>query len=267
MVQLIFIVVLLGIVEGLTEFIPVSSTGHLIVVEGLLRKVFGLELDLPHSFEVAIQLGAILSVLWLFPERFTAVFDRKTGGFRGGRAIMIYALACFPVLALGAGFHHYIKEQLFSVTTVAWALIVGGFLLIWAERVGQPRKNSIDEITPVDAMKIGVVQCLALWPGMSRSGSTIFAGRLLGLDRVVSAEFSFIIAVPVISAAVVYDLYKDVLANGFGGIGYSILGGIVSYFVALKSIRFFIGAMKKVSLIPFAAYRIALGVGLILLFR
>jgi undecaprenyl-diphosphatase len=262
--MIILVVVLLGVVEGLTEFIPVSSTGHLIIAEYFLKQMFGTVPSLPASFEVAIQLGAILAVVRLYPQRFFEVFKSTPGVFSGARAISIYFLSCFPVLIMGALFHSTIKEQLFSVSTVAWALIVGGVLLLVAERMGGISRRSVEEITFRDALIVGVVQCLALWPGMSRSGSTLFAGRLLGIEKRVAAEFSFMIAVPVIAAAVFYDLYKDVALNGLGGLHYSLLGGVVAYFVAVRSMRWFVALLGRVSLIPFASYRFFIG-GLLLL--
>lgn len=259
------VVILLGVVEGLTEFIPVSSTGHLIIAEEFLKRWLGAVPGLPASFEVAIQLGAILAVVRLYPQRFFGIFVNQPGGFGGLKAIFTYALACFPVLALGAVCHSYIKANLFSVHTVAWALIVGAVLLVVAEKMGRVSRRSIDEITYRDAFIIGIIQCLALWPGMSRSGSTIFAGRMLGVEKQVAAEFSFIIAVPVIAAAVFFDIYKDVAANGFDGLPLSMLGGVVAYFIAVLSMRWFVVLLGKFSLVPFAAYRLIVGSILLLL--
>ena len=263
MFELFLIVIILGIVEGVTEFLPVSSTGHLIIVADFLSS-WGANVKLPESFEVAIQLGAILAVVVTYPHRFFGVFDLKGVGFKGWRAIGIFALTCAPVLAMGAFLHSFIKAKLFSVSVVAAGLIVGGVLLIWAERFSAAKKNLMEQVTFLDAIKIGVFQCLALWPGMSRAGSTIFAARVVGLDRALAAELSFVVAVPVISAAVIYDLYKDVAVNGFAGIEWSLLGGIVSFFVALISIKFFVGVLQRFSLVPFAIYRILLGSALLL---
>lgn len=265
MIVPLLVAVFLGVVEGLTEFIPVSSTGHLIIAEDFLRRALGTAPSLPPSFEVAIQLGAILAVLKLYPGRFWGVLNFSSGdGFKGWRAMGIYSLACFPALTLGAMFHSTIKEHLFSVRTVAWALIVGGFLLILAERLSKVRCRTVDRISFRDALTIGVIQCLALWPGMSRSGSTIFAGRIVGLEKSVAAEFSFIIAVPVISAAVLYDLYKDLSANGLSGLHLSFVGGAVAYVIALYSMRWFVEFLGRVSLVPFAIYRFIVG-GVLLL--
>ena len=198
----------LGIIEGLTEFVPVSSTGHLILF-GHLLDFHG---QTAATFEIFIQLGAILAVVYLYFQHFLSLFrfDTDQTGLRGFRGMQIFAVACLPIYVLGFLLHEYIKQVLFSPLTVAIALILGGLVMIVVERREQKvRVTSLDQISLRQAFVIGIAQCFALWPGMSRSGSTIVGGMLIGLDRVVAAEFSFLVAVPVMVVAVGYDTLKS----------------------------------------------------------
>lgn len=268
--------IILGIIEGLTEFIPVSSTGHMIIVADWLK----FKGDTAATFEIFIQLGAILAVVVLYKERFQALtkgtaplggrpHTESMSGFEGIKKIVI---ACIPAFILGFLFHSIIKEHLFSVITVAWALIVGGVAMIVIERrlgsqVDEEVKQShdqLDQITTKQALQIGLFQCFALWPGMSRSASTIIGGLLSGVSRVAAAEFSFIIAVPVMCAAVGYDLLKSASAIAVSDLSFFAIGFIVSFFVAILAIKFFIGLLKRFTLAPFGWYRIVLGALLLL---
>lgn len=253
----IYIAIILGIIEGLTEFIPVSSTGHMIIVGDWLK----FKSDTAATFEIFIQLGAILAVVVLYRQRFLSLFDKKASGLSGTDGIKKIAIACIPAFILGFLFHSIIKEHLFSVTTVAWALIVGGVVMIVVERRldGGSSSKDLDFITPRQALKIGLFQCFALWPGMSRSASTIIGGLLCGVSRVAAAEFSFIIAVPVMCAAVGYDLLKSASQIAVSDISFFAVGFIVSFFVAVIAIKFFIELLKRFTLVPFGWYRIALG--------
>lgn len=254
----IFHAIILGIVEGITEFIPVSSTGHLIITSHLL----GLSGEKVKSFEVFIQLGAILSVVFLYWQRFTGLLDfTKTKPFSGFQAIQKIAVACIPCFVLGAMFHSYIKQHLFSVTTVAAALVVGAILMIVAERkVKVSGVDKLEDVSLKQAFVIGIFQCLALWPGMSRSASTIIGGLFQHIDRKVVAEFSFIVAVPVMFAATLKDLYEALPILNSGDMPVFAVGFIVSFIVALLAIKWFINFLGRSTLIPFAVYRIIAGV-------
>lgn len=258
-------VILLGILEGLTEFLPVSSTGHLVLLETMLET--GLSEADEATFSIFIQLGAILAIVFLYPERFKKLFAFQGSNgiaiqsFTGVQGLMKLAIACFPVLFCGLLFHSIIKEVLLSPVPVAVALAVGGAAMIVLDRPGRRvTKESIEDLTYLDCLLIGVTQCLALWPGMSRSGSTIIGGMLLGASRLVAAEFSFFVAVPVMCAAVGYDLLKtwqDLSSSVF--VPFSI-GFIVSFVVAVLAVKFFIALLDRWSLRPFGYYRIVLGV-------
>lgn len=267
--MLILKAVLLGIVEGLTEFIPVSSTGHLI----LFGRAIGFEGALADSFDIFIQLGAILAALVLYFPRFTGLLDLRNSWrnpdkkFRGWDGIFSLFLACLPAFVAGALLHGFIKEYLFSPVPVAIALIVGGLALIWLEnrQPARARQSELTEIRPLQCLGVGVFQCLALWPGMSRSGATIIGGMLLGLQRRTAAEFSFIVAVPVMFAAVSYDLLKSVKLLSPSELPVFAVGFVVSFIVALLAIRFFIALLDRLTLKPFGWYRVALGIAVLLL--
>lgn len=257
----IFTGVVLGIVEGLTEYIPVSSTGHLILI-GNFIKFTGPVAD---TFEIFIQFGCILAVLVLYLKRFLGLFDfSRRDGFSGKPGILKITLACIPAFIFGYLFHKQIKELLFSPRPVAWALIVGGLLMILVERV-KPKVTalSLAQISPFKALLIGICQCLSLWPGMSRSGSTIMGGMIFGLDRKVAAEFSFIVAVPVMTAAVAHDLLKSISFLHQEQITLFASGFLVSFVAGLGAIRLFLRLLSSVTLVPFAIYRIIVG-GLVL---
>lgn len=254
----LFIAFVLGIVEGLTEFLPISSTGHLILVGHALE----FQGERAHVFEVFIQLGAILAVVWLYPKRFTGLFDfaAKDHGFRGIAAIQKLALVSLPALLLGFLFHKTIKAELFGPLPVAVALIVGGLVLIVIERLFPPKAGiPIEAVTPRQCLIIGIFQCLSLWPGMSRSGSTIVGGIVCGLHRTVAAEFSFLAAVPIMCAAVTYDMYKHLGHLSLGDFPVFAVGFLVAFLSALLAIRFMIALLGKFSLQGFGVYRVALG--------
>jgi len=253
-----FDAIILGVVEGITEFIPVSSTGHLIITSYFL----GLSGEKISSFEVFIQLGAILAVIFLFKERLLNIFNfEKSPGsnFRGFEAIKKIAVACLPCFVLGALCHGYIKRNLFSINYVIAALVVGAILMLIAEKHTSQNKvetNDLEQITTRQALIIGLFQCLALWPGMSRSASTIVGGLFQKIDRRLAAEFSFIVAVPVMFAATAKDLIETLPILTIGDVPFFATGFIVSFIVALLSIKWFIGFLGKYTLKPFAVYRV-----------
>ncbi len=258
----IWLAIVLGIIEGLTEFIPVSSTGHLIVAGHLLNFTD----EAASTFEVFIQLGAILAVIVFYRRTFVslAVFQKdgnESGQFAGLRGISILCIASLPALFLGAILHSSIKQYLFSVSTVAWALIIGGFVMLIIERLPLLVKTKeFEDISFSQALKIGLFQCFALWPGMSRSASTIIGGMICNLSKEAAAKFSFIIAVPIMFAAVGYDLLKNISLLTSDKLPWFGIGFLVSFIVALISIKFFLYALQKIGLWGFGIYRILLGI-------
>lgn len=253
-------VILLGIIEGLTEFIPVSSTGHLV----LLSNWIGFEGGNHGTFEIFIQLGAILAVVVLYSERFFGLLDFKGNNanaeFRGLKGLFRLALVSAPIMVVGLVFYDQIKA-LMRPETVAVALIVGGVLMILLDRATrQVRFDRVEQLTPQRCLFIGIFQCLALWPGMSRSGSTIIGGLILGCHRKLAAEFSFLAAVPVMVAAVGYELYKSASTLTSADILPFAVGFIVSFIVAIAAVKTFIKLLGSMTLRPFGYYRIALGV-------
>lgn len=247
---------LLGFVEGLTEFLPVSSTGHLILVGQLV----GFTGEKAASFEIIIQLGAILSVVVLYWRRFWWLLSPKPlHPFSGMRGLWLLFLTSIPASVVGLLTHKYIVGYLFGPVTVALALAVGAIMIFIVERRHKrDRYYELDEMTPGLAFGIGCFQCLALWPGFSRSASTIMGGMLLGAKRSLAAEYSFIAAVPIMFAATLYDFYKSAALFSREDLGILALGFVVSFITALLAVKVFIVMVKRVSLIPFAWYRLLL---------
>lgn len=251
----------LGIVEGLTEYLPVSSTGHLIVAGNLLD----FSGEKASAFEVFIQLGAILAVVVLYWKRFTGLIpfngensgERK--GFSGWKGLALLALTTFPALIAGLLAHRAIKTYLFSPMTVAWALGIGGIGIILAEKFKPDSVvDDLDGLTYRQALTVGLFQCIALWPGMSRSASTIVGGLFSGLDRKTAAEYSFLAAVPVMIAATSYDLYKEWHLLQFSDLGFFAVGFVISFIFAALAVKTFISLVQRWSLAPYAWYRIAI---------
>jgi undecaprenyl-diphosphatase len=259
-VDALAIAVVLGIVEGLTEFIPVSSTGHLILVGHL----FGFVGDKAASFEVAIQLGAVLSVVFLYWRRFLDLIPTRSAkthfhsALNGWSGILRIALATLPALIVGFLARHTIKEQLFTPLAVTWALAVGGVAILLAEKfVSRRRSYSLETLTLTQALGVGLFQVLSLWPGTSRAAATIVGGMLVGLERKGAAEFSFLIAVPIMFAATGYELIKMHTAFGAQDLLQFGVGFGVSFLVALFAVKGFVSFLSRGSLAPFAWYRIA----------
>lgn len=257
--------IVLGVIEGLTEFIPVSSTGHLILTSKLLQ--FNSALD--GTFEIFIQLGAILAVVALYPRRFTGLIPQKLqpeeSEFTGTSGLLKLFLACIPAFILGFLFHSTIKEWLFHPLPVAAALIAGGVIMVLIERREKnPDFNTVESLPYRTCFLIGVFQCLALWPGMSRSAATIIGGMILGLHRKVAAEFSFLVAVPVMTAAVGYDFLKSYSALDQEHLFLLGIGFFVSFGTAIVAVKFFITLLQRMTLAPFGYYRIILGILVIL---
>jgi undecaprenyl-diphosphatase len=256
---LIFVAVVLGIVQGSTEFIPVSSSGHLIIVGDLL----GFKGEASKCFDIFIQLGSILAVLILYWDRFAGLFSFKTSdgtpatGFRGKNEWILLILTTLPALFFGALLHKAIKAHLFNPVTVVLALAVGAVAIILVEKF-KPKSatQSLDTITYKQALMIGFFQCIAMWPGMSRSACTIMGGMIFKLDRKVAAEYSFLAAVPVMFAATLLDLFKARHDLVRADIPYFTVGFIVSMIVAGIAVKTFIALLQRWTLVPFAIYRL-----------
>jgi undecaprenyl-diphosphatase len=254
-----WIAVILGIVEGLTEFLPVSSTGHLIIAGDLLNFTG----EKAASFEVFIQLGAILAVVVLYWQRFVGLIPKNgfnlngSDGFNGYQGLLLLALTTFPALLAGYLTRHAIRAYLFSPMTVALALGVGGIAILLAEKYKpQTQTSNLDQLGYSQALLIGCFQCFALWPGMSRSASTIVGGLFAGLDRKSATEYSFLAAVPVMIAATSYDLLKSWKILAVSDIPVFAIGFVVSFIVAAIAIKSFIALVQRWSLAPYAYYRI-----------
>lgn len=248
--------VILSIVEGLTEFLPVSSSGHLILVGELLGYVG----EKAATFEVVIQLGAIMAVVVLYWERFWGlVRPQPYARFAGIRGISLLALTSLPACVVGLLAHSAIKQYLFNPTSVLMALAVGAVCMILVEkRKMRPTYITLDDITPKTALGIGLFQCLAMWPGFSRSAATIMGGMLLGTRRSLAAEYSFIAAVPIMIAATGYDLMKSWHLFSAADIPFFAIGIIGSFISALAAVKVFVALVGRMTLIPFAIYRLAL---------
>lgn len=283
---------ILGIVEGLTEFIPVSSTGHLI----LASEAAGIRGHSAETFEIFIQLGAILAVVWLYWKRFIGLVDfssdlsdksgdtqqskfrfkhlfggligdtQQRNSFKGLVGLAKLFVACIPAFVLGAIFSSSIKAKLFAPLPVAIAMILGGIVMYWVERkTPQAKVKRIEEISYLQCLGIGLFQCCALWPGISRSASTIIGGMLLGLERQIAAEFSFLVAVPVIMAATCYDMLKSFSSIPATDIPFFGIGLIVSFFTAILAVKFFVNILARHTLMPFAVYRICAGIAVLVI--
>lgn len=248
----------LGAIEGLTEFIPVSSTGHLILFGELLN--FNDESG--KIFEVVIQLGAILAVCVLyFQKLFDVVRGTCTGDKQSLRFTMAVSLAFIPSVILGVLLHDFIKTVLFSPYVVAVSLIVGGIIIYTVEQFHKKPAtvHATEEFTPMLALKIGFAQCLAMIPGVSRSGATIIGALLLGVERKAATEFSFFLAIPTMAGAAAYDLYKGHAGITHEGMVTIAIGFVCAFIVAMAVIRWFVGFVGTHGFKPFAIYRIIFG--------
>jgi undecaprenyl-diphosphatase len=249
---------LMGVVEGLTEFLPISSTGHLILVghfsgfDDLVGK------ETADAFKVIIQLGAILAVVAAYPGRFLGLLrfndDKGLCGFRG---LSLLAITTIPAALLALAAHHTIETKLFSNLTVALALAVGAVWILLVERFRPAVKiTGVDSLTWREALGIGLFQCLSLWPGMSRSASTILGGMMLGVERTAATEYSFFAAVPLMIAATLYDFYKKRGLFHAEQLQMLTIGFIVSFIVAWIAVKFFMHFLSRHTLVPFGWYRL-----------
>ncbi len=249
--------IILGIVEGLTEFLPISSTGHLILVGDLLN----FNDDKGKLFEIVIQVGAILAVCWEYRTKIATVIMGLPRSAQAQKFALNLMIAFMPLASLGLLFGKYIKAVLFKPIPVALAFIVGAFIIIWAEkREHKIRIHEIEDLSPLDALKLGVAQAFALIPGTSRSGATIIGGLLFGLSRKAATEFSFFLAIPTLIVASIYDLYKhrdllDLVTDA----PYFAAGLVAAFLSALLAIKALLRYISHHDFIVFAWYRIAFG--------
>jgi undecaprenyl-diphosphatase len=249
--------VIIGIVEGVTEFLPISSTGHIILAEELLH----FEGPPGKVFEIVIQLGAILAICVLY---YAKIFATVGGVFRRDPVALKFAtaviVAFLPAAVIGVALHKYIKMMLDRPIVVPIAFIVGGIVILIIERYAQrPRIKSVDEIDWKTALFVGFCQCLAMVPGVSRSGATIMAARVLRVDRATSAEFSFFLAIPTMLGASVYDLYRNWKTLDWHGGGLIAIGFVVAFISAIVVVRPFVRFISRHGFGVFAWYRIAVG--------
>ncbi|NYF23303.1 undecaprenyl-diphosphate phosphatase [Sporosarcina sp. JAI121] len=255
---------ILGFVEGMTEFAPVSSTGHLIIVDDMWLKTEEFLGKYPAiTFKIVIQLGSILAVIVVFWKRlFSLVGLYKIDGkkmnsrFNLGHVI----IGMLPAVVLGFAFKDLIDDYLFGVETVIFALVAGAILMIVADKFGpkKPKVQTLDQITYKQAFSVGLVQCLSLWPGFSRSGATISGGVLFGMNHRTAADFTFIMAVPIMMGASLVSILKNWEYLSMDDLSFYIVGFISAFVFALISIRFFLKLISRVKLVPFAIYRLIL---------
>ena len=260
--------IILGLVEGLTEFAPVSSTGHMIIVDDMwLQSSEFLGKYAANTFKIVIQLGSILAVVVVFKDRFIDLLglgrlNKKStiAPSKNRLKLTQVIVGLIPAGVLGLLFDDYIDEHLFSIETVLISLVLGAIFMIIADVFGpkQPKTETVDQITYKQALSVGLIQCLSLWPGFSRSGATISGGVLLGMNHRTASDFTFIMAVPIMAGASVLSLLKNWEYFTLDALPFFIAGFISAFVFALVSIRFFLKLINKIKLIPFAIYRIVL---------
>ncbi|MGE4240752.1 undecaprenyl-diphosphate phosphatase [Ramlibacter sp.] len=248
----------MGVVEGLTEFLPISSTGHLILAGALL----GFDDEKSKVFDIAIQTGAILAVIIVYWQKIRTVVAGLPTQAQARRFTANVAIGFFPAVVLGLALGKAIKEHLFTPGVVATAFIIGGFIILWAERRTQShvRVQEADDMTWKDALKVGLVQCLAMIPGTSRSGATIIGGMLLGLSRKAATDFSFYLAIPTLIGAGAYSLFKERHLLSVADLPMFGVGLVFSFLSAWVCVRWLLRYISSHSFVPFAWYRIAFGV-------
>ena len=248
---------IMGVVEGLTEFLPVSSTGHLILAGSLL----GFDDEKAKVFDIAIQTGAILAVIIVYWQKIRDTLVALPSQRQAQRFSLNVLIAFFPAVILGLLLGKAIKAHLFTPLVVASTFILGGFIILWAERRPQSaaRIHEVDAMGPLDALKVGLVQCLAMIPGTSRSGATIIGGMLLGLSRKAATDFSFFLAIPTLIGAGAYSLYKERALLSATDLPLFGVGLVLSFLSAWVCVRWLLRYIASHSFVPFAWYRIAFG--------
>jgi len=248
----------MGIVEGLTEFLPISSTGHLILAGSLL----GFDDDKAKVFDIAIQTGAIFAVVLVYWQKIKSTIVALPRQAKAQRFALNVLIAFMPAVVLGLLFGTAIKAHLFTPVVVASTFILGGFIILWAEKrpPGAVRIEHVDNMKPMDALKVGLAQCLAMVPGTSRSGSTIIGGMLFGLSRKAATEFSFFLSIPTLIGASVYSLYKARALLSMADLPLFGVGLVFSFVSAWFCVRWLLKYISTHNFIPFAYYRIAFGI-------
>ncbi len=248
---------IMGVVEGLTEFLPISSTGHLILAGSLL----GMADAKAKVFDIAIQTGAIGAVIIVYWQRLRDAVVQLPSSAQARRFVLNVAIGFLPAVILGLAFGKAIKAHLFTAPVVASTFIIGGFIILWAERrpASSVRIATVDEMGPLDALKVGLVQCLAMIPGTSRSGATIIGGMLLGLSRQAATDFSFFLAIPTLVGAGAYSLYKERALLSMADLPMFAVGLVASFISAYACVRWLLRYIASHSFVPFAWYRIAFG--------
>ncbi|MCL4506919.1 MAG: undecaprenyl-diphosphate phosphatase [Chloroflexi bacterium] len=262
--------IVMGIIEGLTEFLPISSTGHLIIAGGLLQ--FDASIGgkaIADTFEIFIQLGAILAVVVYFIRDLLSLVRRAPHDRSAQRLLIGVAIAFIPAAVIGLLLDKYIEQYLFSAFTVGIALVAGGLIILYVEQQMARREtpaDTVEKVTYKQSLGVGIAQIASLFPGMSRSASTIIGGMLAGLDRPTALRFSFYLSIPTMVAATLYKLVKE-LGNIHGNQAVAFFVGlVVSFLVALVVIKWFLGYVARHDLRPFAWYRLALGAVMIALY-
>lgn len=261
--------VILGFVEGMTEFAPVSSTGHLIIVDDMWLKTMDfLGSESANTFKIVIQLGSILAVVVVMWKRMLSLVGLyKIPGQTSSRKFNLghVIVGIIPAGILGVIFEDFIDENLFRTETVIIGLIIGAIWMIVADKFGprRPKINSLDDLSYGTAFKVGIIQCLSLWPGFSRSGATISGGVILGLDHRTASDFTFIMAVPIMAGASGLSLFKNWDAINYDHFWFYVVGFISAFVFALLAIKFFLKLISRVKLVPFAVYRLLLAAVLI----
>ena len=260
-IELLVKAAIMGVVEGVTEFLPISSTGHLILAGSLL----GFDDAKAKVFDIAIQTGAILAVIIVYWQKIRSTLVALPTERQAQKFALNVLIAFLPAVVLGLLFGKAIKAHLFTPMVVATTFILGGFVILWAERRPQSaaRIHSVDDMTPLDALKVGLVQCLAMVPGTSRSGATIIGGMLLGLSRKASTDFSFFLAIPTLIGAGVYSLYKERALLSVADLPLFSVGLFFSFISAWVCVRWLLRYISNHSFVPFAWYRIAFGIAVL----
>ena len=256
-IELLVKAAIMGVVEGVTEFLPISSTGHLILAGSLL----GFDDAKAKVFDIAIQTGAILAVIIVYWQKIRSTLVALPTERQAQKFALNVLLGFIPAVVLGLLFGKLIKAHLFTPIVVATTFILGGFVILWAERRPQSaaRIHSVDDMTPLDALKVGLVQCLAMVPGTSRSGATIIGGMLLGLSRKAATDYSFFLAIPTLIGAGVYSLYKERELLQVADLPMFAVGLFFSFVSAWLCVRWLLRYISTHSFVPFAWYRIAFG--------
>lgn len=252
---------IMGVVEGLTEFLPISSTGHLILAGALL----GFDDAKAKVFDIAIQTGAILAVIIVYWQKIRATLVALPTERQAQKFALNVLIGFLPAVVLGLLFGKMIKEHLFTPTVVATTFILGGFVILWAERRPQSaaRIHSVDDMSALDALKVGLVQCMAMIPGTSRSGATIIGGMLLGLSRKAATDFSFFLAIPTLIGAGAYSLYKERALLSMADLPMFAVGLFFSFISAWLCVRWLLRYISTHDFVPFAWYRIAFGIAVL----